>query len=208
LDWYFGWELTYIVANGRGLGQVENGTTDLVGKKFSGTLDADEAEAYLREAREGKNVGFEASFNNRTFEVNAVPFPGHQKRKWIMAVVYDITTLKETEAGLVKALEKERVLGEMKSRFVTMASHEFRTPLTTIMSSASLLANYIGESYAKEKGTHITRIKRSIKLLTDMLDNLLSFGRLEDGELKPNYELFSLIEFLNEVTREHGPQAR
>ena len=203
--------LAYIVADGKGLGRIEKKATDVIGNNFSSVLETDKAEIYLKKALEGKSVGFEISFSNRTFEINASPFLGRQNTRWILVVVHDITTLKETETGLIKALEKERALGEMKSRFVTMASHEFRTPLTTIMSSTSLLSNYSGDKYMKEKAMHITRIKQSVKLLTGILDDFLSLGRLEDGDLQPNYKSINLQEFLEEVANEteslkHGNQ--
>ncbi len=145
--------MLYVVADGKGLGHAGINATDVIGKNFSNIIETNAGEPYLKEALEGKIVSFEINYNNRTLEVHASPFHVHQKKKWVLVVVHDITTLKETEAGLVKALEKERALGEMKSQFVTMASHEFRTPLATILSSASLLSNYSGDKYEKG-GSH------------------------------------------------------
>jgi signal transduction histidine kinase len=87
------------------------------------------------------------------------------------------------EDGLRKALEKERELGELKSRFVTMASHEFRTPLTTILSSTFLLENYTGENYEKEKFVHTTRIKRAVNNLTMILNEFLSLEKFEQQDV-------------------------
>src|SRR5829696_2576632 len=85
-----------------------------------------------------------------------------------------IHELEKTKKELNNALEKEKELSELKSRFVSMASHEFRTPLATIMSSLSLVTKY-GEMDDKEKqGKHITRIKTSINNLTDILNDFLS----------------------------------
>jgi signal transduction histidine kinase len=84
---------------------------------------------YLKKVLQGKTVDFEISHKDRIFEINASPLHGRVQSKWMLVVVHDITTVKETETGLIKALEKEQELGELKSRFITMASHEFRTPL-------------------------------------------------------------------------------
>ncbi|MFY8003206.1 MAG: sensor histidine kinase, partial [Chitinophagaceae bacterium] len=74
-------------------------------------------------------------------------------------------------------------LNEMKSRFVSMASHEFRTPLATILSSLTLVSKY-GELGEKEKQhRHIQRIKNSISYLTDLLNDVLSISKLEEGKV-------------------------
>lgn len=196
--------LAYVFADGKGLSRsgIKAGG-EIIGKKFTGTIEDDTIEPFLRDAFNGQNVTFEFSFNNRTFEVNAGPFLVRHKTNRVLVVVHDITSLKETEAGLVKALERERELNELKSRFVTMASHEFRTPLTTILSSTSLLDSYSGTNSDEErKALHVNRIKCSVKLLTEILNDFLSLERLEKGDTQPNYELINLRIFLDEVVKE------
>jgi PAS domain S-box-containing protein len=67
--------------------------------------------------------------------------------------------LEQSQLELSDALEKERQLGEIKSRFLSMASHEFRTPLSTVLSSASLLAKYKKEDEQEKREKHIEKIK-------------------------------------------------
>ena len=110
--------------------------------------------------------------------------------------------MKETEIRLVETLEKERELNELKSRFVTMASHEFRTPLTTIQSSSTLLGMYTGNAYDKEKATHVSRIKGSVKLLTEMLNDFLSLEKLDHNNPLPRYETINLPDFLKLIVPE------
>lgn len=103
---------------------------------------------------------------------------------------------------LTIALDKEKELNEMKSRFVSMASHEFRTPLATILSSLSLVSKY-GELDEKEKQQrHIERIKDSIRHLTDLLNDVLSISKLEEGKTPIAPETFNMKAFTTEVIHE------
>lgn len=194
--------LTYVFADGKGFNRFEIDPINLVGKRFTDTVAAPEAEGHLIAVLQGNTVTFDIDFQSRTWEVNAGPFLNGHRGKRILIVVHDITTLKRTEAELMKALEKERELGELKSKFVTLASHEFRTPLTTILSSSFLLESYTGEPYEKKKATHIGRIKRSVKILTEILNDFLSLGRLEEGEIKTRLEEVDFHEFTGELVKE------
>lgn len=110
-----------------------------------------------------------------------------------------IDELKRTKRELNDSLEKERELNELKSRFVSMASHEFRTPLATILSSLSLVTKY-GELNEKEKQKrHITRIKTSVSDLTDILNDFLSVSKLEEGKVVCKKEIFNLHEYITEI---------
>lgn len=113
-----------------------------------------------------------------------------------------VDELEKTKADLKDALEKEKELNELKSRFVSMASHEFRTPLATILSSLSLVTRY-GEMNEKEKQTkHIVRIKSAINNLTDILNDFLSVSKLEEGKVEYNPEKFDIGEFIAPVVTE------
>ena len=103
---------------------------------------------------------------------------------------------------LTNALNKEKDLGDLKSRFVSMASHEFRTPLSTILSSASLLAKYVKEDEQDKRDKHIQRIKNSVSNLTGILDEFLSIGRIEDGKIEVRYTSFNVKDFINELCME------
>ncbi len=77
---------------------------------------------------------------------------------------------------LNQALDKERQLNEIKGRFVSMASHEFRTPLSTVLSSASLLDKYTAADDQEKRTRHIEKIKNSVKHLNNLLEDFLSLG--------------------------------
>ncbi|MCE2773448.1 MAG: PAS domain-containing sensor histidine kinase [Bacteroidetes bacterium] len=95
-----------------------------------------------------------------------------------------IQQLAESKREVMLALEKERELNELKSRFVTMASHEFRTPLGTILSSASLIGKYETNEHQTKREKHIDRIKAAVSNLTEILNDFLSLEKLEEGVVR------------------------
>ncbi len=110
--------------------------------------------------------------------------------------------LEESQTELSEALKKEKQLNEIKSRFVSMASHEFRTPLSTVLSSASLLAKYTGADDQDKRNRHIDKIKNSVKDLNDILEDFLSLGKLDEGKVEVQYLPFNIKEFIEEVAEE------
>jgi len=119
-----------------------------------------------------------------------------------------IEELEKTKAGLHAALEKERELNELKSRFVSMASHEFRTPLATILSSVSLVAKYGEKGEHEKQQKHVAKIKSSINGLTDILNDFLSLSRLEEGKVESRTEEFDLRKFIESLVSEMEPIAK
>jgi PAS domain S-box-containing protein len=113
-----------------------------------------------------------------------------------------IDELEKTKKDLHNALEKEKELNELKSRFVSMASHEFRTPLTTMMSSLALVSRY-GEQHDLENQTkHVSKIKASINNLTDILNEFLSLSKLEEGKIENMPEELNLKTFIADIVTE------
>ncbi|MEO6550304.1 MAG: PAS domain-containing sensor histidine kinase [Ferruginibacter sp.] len=116
-------------------------------------------------------------------------------------------TLHELEISkeeLQKAFSKEKELGDLKTRFVSMASHEFRTPLSTILSSASLLSKYSKEEEQEKRDKHINRIKSAVTNLTDILNDFLSIGKIEDGKVVAHFSIFDIKELVTAVCNEIG----
>lgn len=113
--------------------------------------------------------------------------------------------MQEVEASrdeLSKALNKEKELSDLKSRFVSMASHEFRTPLSTILSSASLLAKYTEKTEQPNRDRHILRIKSAVNNLTGILNEFLSIGRIEDGKIQAHPQQFNIRDISSGVCTE------
>ena len=110
--------------------------------------------------------------------------------------------LKDREAELEKSLLLERELGELKSRFVSMASHEFRTPLSTVLSSVSLIGRYTESDQQANREKHINRVKSTVAHLTAILNDFLSMNKLEEGRIQTFFEDFDPIELFQEVVEE------
>jgi PAS domain S-box-containing protein len=110
--------------------------------------------------------------------------------------------LEKSRDELQKALSKEKELSDLKSRFVSMASHEFRTPLSTILSSASLVAKYTLNEEQDKRDKHIQRIRSAVSNLTDILNEFLSIGKLEEGKVQVNLSDFNLKEQVQLVCNE------
>src|SRR5689334_699288 len=81
--------------------------------------------------------------------------------------------LEESQQELSEALDKEKQLNEIKSRFVSMASHEFRTPLSTILSSATLVSKYVTAEENDKRDRHLRKIKDSVAHLNSLLEDFL-----------------------------------
>ncbi|SIT75122.1 hybrid sensor histidine kinase/response regulator [Pontibacter indicus] len=111
-------------------------------------------------------------------------------------------TLKKAQTEIYKALQKEKELHELKSRFVTIASHEFRTPLSTVLSSASLITKYKTAEDDEKRLKHVGRIKSAVHNLTNILNDFLSISRMEEGKIHNVPSSFDLQSFAAEVVDE------
>lgn len=113
-----------------------------------------------------------------------------------------IQETEEKDRELVAALNKEKELGELKSRFVSVASHEFRTPLSTVLSSVYLLQKYTNTEEQPKREKHIQRIISSVNLLTDILNDFLNVGKIEEGRIQARYSLFDIEKNITETIAE------
>ena len=110
-----------------------------------------------------------------------------------------LNEIEKSRKELSEALAKEKELNELKSRFLSMASHEFRTPLTTILSSASLITAYIEKEQQDKRIRHVERIKSAVNNLNDILSDFLSLSKIEEGKTKTDYEVFNLNNIISEI---------
>lgn len=120
----------------------------------------------------------------------------------VMAIIRNITERKQAEEDIRQAIEQEKKLSELKSRFVTMASHEFRTPLTSIMSSSELLEHYGFKWDEAKKLTHLHRIQSSVKHMTSLLNDVLLLGKADAGKLELQPKQINLPEFCQDLVEE------
>jgi PAS domain S-box-containing protein len=113
-----------------------------------------------------------------------------------------IQKLEQTKEELDNALKREREVNSMKSRFISIASHEFRTPLATVLSSLSLVDKYSALQDEEKRAKHIGRIKSSVRNLTDILNDFLSLNKLEEGKVFLNIEHFNLHNLIENLIQE------
>ena len=119
-----------------------------------------------------------------------------------MGIAIDISEREKAEDNLREALKKEIELNELKSRFVSMASHEFRTPLSTVLSSAYLIEKYKMAEDQPKREKHVQRIVSSINMLTDILNDFLSLGKIEEGKIHIRYSEFNIQELISGTLEE------
>lgn len=110
-----------------------------------------------------------------------------------------LSALEQSKEELSEALKAEKELGELKSRFVTMASHEFKTPLSTILSSSFLLEKYNDLNAPEKRVKHIERIKNAVSDMKNILDDFLSLGKLEEGLIKADMQTISAEDCAKEI---------
>jgi PAS domain S-box-containing protein len=117
----------------------------------------------------------------------------------LLSAILDMTVHREAEEKIKNTLTAQIELNKLKSNFVTLASHEFRTPLTTILSSAFLLDNYAVGGNKEKIGKHVSRIKASVNLLTSILDEFLSLTKIEEGKIEPKFEKLNIKQGLESL---------
>jgi signal transduction histidine kinase len=199
-------DFDYVFVEGRELFKMGVSSQQLVGTNYLARLSPDARqtiEERLREAFDGKNVNLELVVNDKNYELHAVPLrdaEGIIDR--ILVVEMNVTQHKRAEQSIMLALEKERQLNELKSRFVSMASHEFRTPLSTILTSLSLAARYAAPDQEASRLKHYNRIRSSVHNLTSILNDFLSLDKLESGKIACNPEPFDLQRLLEDLIDE------
>ncbi|MDT3401472.1 PAS domain-containing sensor histidine kinase [Mucilaginibacter terrae] len=113
-----------------------------------------------------------------------------------------LKALQTAKEEVSQSLEKEKELSQLKSRFVSMASHEFRTPLSSIQLSASLIEKYAQQFDNPNITKHVGKIKNSVGNLTGILNDFLSLEKLEAGKVEPLYTTFDIVKFAEEITEE------
>jgi PAS domain S-box-containing protein len=125
-----------------------------------------------------------------------------ERTRELARVVYELS---QSKNELSRALEKEKELNEIKSRFISTASHEFRTPLGTILSSISLIQKYTKTEEQEKREKHIQRIKAAVSHLTEMLNDFLSLDKLEEGVIRYKPNLVNASDELSQIIEDISP---
>ena len=149
------------------------------------------------------NKQLEEKITDRTYElestVNKLLAANNQLNKEIDERREAENKLKVQELELKGALSKEKELNELKSRFVSMASHEFRTPLTSILSSAAIIGKYSTAEQQPNREKHIVRIKSAVTNLTGILNDFLSLSKLEEGLVEVQLQKLNIDHLCDEI---------
>lgn len=174
-------------------------------------VSSESSEVYLR-AKLAQKAGLKAALGLPILAVDGVlavlvfyMFQSRDEDARLIEVISASTELglliqrKRAEEEIRKALVKEKELNELKSRFVSMTSHEFRTPLGTILSSAELLEKYRIRWTEEKQTTHLQRIQTAVKHMTEMLNNVLTLGKAEAGKLEFNPTFIDLERFCRDL---------
>ena len=196
-------QLRYVFVEGKELFALGITSEMLIGTRYMDRLPpeiAKQTEIELKEVFDGQEKSIDIKFKSNYYVLEAVPIPDDQGSiKHILVIEKNVTERKKAEKQVQRALEHERELSELKSRFVSTASHEFRTPLGTILSSVSLLSKYQSDDQQIKREKHIQRIKNSVHNLTGILNDFLSLDKLETGVVEGNPVSFELPAFVKET---------
>ncbi|HEY9830008.1 MAG TPA: PAS domain S-box protein [Stenomitos sp.] len=188
------------------------GVEELVGQTppypYWDLADLDQIDQEFEQAMSGQKESIELWFtrkNGERFLARLQPITifdeqGNMLRH--LATMEDITHSKQAEEELYQALETERELNELKSRFVATVSHEYRTPLATILSSTELLERYIEQLTEETRRRHYSRIQASVHLLTQLVNDVLTISKIEAGKQEFNPAPVNLEQFCRERVQE------
>jgi PAS domain S-box-containing protein len=202
-------KLRYVFVEGKELHALGITSEMLIGTRYMDRLDpeiAKQTEKELKEVFKGQAKSIDIKFKSNDYVLEAVPIPDERGTiRYILVIEKNITQRKKAEAQMQQALEHERELSDLKSRFVSTASHEFRTPLSTILSSVSLISKYKTVEDEAKREKHIARIKGSVHNLTGILNDFLSLDKLETGAIEGHPVTFDLKTFVQETCDELVP---
>ena len=204
-------DLNYLFVDGKALFEMGLSSESLIGTNIKDRLPekiAYRIEAVLQRVFNNKKESIEIDIDNQSYHISAVPLTDiHDRVNRILVVEENVTAQRKAEKRIKAALKKEMELNNLKSRFVSMASHEFRTPLSTVLSSATLIEKHIGEKMPPAL-KHIERIKSSVQNLTEILNDMLSLSKLEEGIIKIRSERVNIESICHEIVEDMQQQTK
>ncbi len=195
----------------RGAERIKGYTeSEIVGKPISlfytkeDVLRGEPAANLRRALEEGRyeSLGWRCRKDGSTFFADVLFTPLYDEAghlEGFSKITRDITDKKRAEEDIQRSLQREQELNEMKSRFVSLASHEFKTPLSVILSSASLIEKYQAPEDSDKRNRHLHRIKSNVSNLRQILNDFLSVDQLEKGIIRNSPSVLDLPAFLKET---------
>ena len=122
--------------------------------------------------------------------------------RYLAAISRDTRPFKQAEEELLRTLAREKELGQLKSNFISIVSHEFRTPLGVILSATQILQRYRERLTAEARGQQLEKIARNTQQLTDLIEEVLVLGKVESGQMTCKPEPLELLHFCRTVLDE------
>jgi len=166
----------------------------------------EKAFAAVIESRQPERLEITVDYPHRArFDADMVLSPiveQHDRLLGVVCSLRDITQRKRAEEQLRQMLEREMELGELKSRFVSMAAHDLRNPLAVIQTSISLIESYADKLTDEQKQSKFGSIRHSIDVMVELLDDILTIGRVEAGRARFNPEPVDLMHLCDTIVAE------
>ena len=184
---------------------------NLIGDNLSRHVHPEDRQAFTEHSREITHASGPLSVSYRLklrsgkyrwFESrdNLAEEAGAEGPTLIVSVLRDITRRKRAEEEIQQALEQEKETNEIKTRFISMVSHEFRTPMTSIQASAALLRKYSERLTKEKKVGHLSNIETSLRRMNRLLDDVLFFSRAEASRVKVERKPVQLENYFHALT--------
>lgn len=201
----------YIVVNKTFLDEVDTKKIDPIGKTVFELYPKSIADYYHKMDQElfekGLPQTYEYLYYDKNGKAKASVFhknviKHNNKITGMVGIVIDISERKAMEIQTKQALEQEKEWNELQKHLISMVSHEFRTPLTSILSSADFLEMFGARSSPEKTIVHIKRIQNGVNILTGMIEDVLTISRADRGKIQFNPETFDLLKLLHELIDE------
>jgi signal transduction histidine kinase len=197
----------YVHLEGEELGRMGLKDWNYEGKPISKTPalslgEFEDLEEKVSQTLQGQHLSFEIHIKDNTYSVNSMPLYVKETPGWALLVLTNVTEQKKSEKDLLRALRIEQELNDLKSRFISMASHEFRTPLSAIHSSAILIGKQNAPGKEDKRLRYLRQIQNNVRNLVVILDDFLSLSKLEEGNIEALPEKFDALDLIRSVLEE------
>ncbi|HZC58542.1 MAG TPA: PAS domain-containing sensor histidine kinase [Chthoniobacterales bacterium] len=176
-------------------------------KELNLWLDREDREKFLVHVRQNGSVReVECQFRGRRGKTHTIVLSAEiieiNGEPHILGFGIDISERKQAEVELLRTLAKEKELGQFRSHFVSMVSHEFRTPLGIIQSSAEILEDYLDQLEVEERRDHLQSIRKNTRRMAGLMEEVLLLGSLDAGKMEFKPEMLEVQTFVRRLVEE------
>ncbi len=196
-------DLNYVFVEGEELYAMGITSEKLIGTNYLARLPKklhEDIRTNLDRVFQGEAVSFQVNVKQNYYQISSVPLlTDGGEIEQILVVERNVTQQVKLNNKMLESLEKEKALNELKTRFVSMASHEFRTPLSAILSSSDLISKYLEKGDLSKTDKHLSRIQNSVHTLIDILSDFLSIDEMESDKVQYNPRPYDVKEFFEKA---------